>query len=352
MGKRRQNSSFFSNYKFEYEKDFDLKNKEKLIHNLFSFFEKITKEIDFSSFEIGFSWPKKYDILIEFKYLVRDRLIELLNSKLEKKHDFTKHDAYFLIDLNKSSIFVYLMPVYVYGKYCKFSRGLAQTEYFCRFCKGNGCKKCDNTGLIIQNSVEQLLSKKFVPKFVSKQIVLHGAGREDADVLMLGNGRPFVLEIVCPKKRIIQLEELESEINSSFKEISVNSLKFVSKDFVAKIKSFPFKKIYYAVVNCSKKIDLNNIDLNKKIFIEQLTPTRVEKRRALLKRKKEIIFLNFEQINDNEFGLKLKTSHGTYVKEFISGDNNKTVPSLGSILGLNCVCKQLDVLEICDQKLK
>jgi tRNA pseudouridine synthase 10 len=31
---------------------------------------------------------------------------------------------------------------------------------------------------------------------------LHAAGREDIDVRMLGTGRPFVFEIINPKKSI------------------------------------------------------------------------------------------------------------------------------------------------------
>ena len=44
----------------------------------------------------------------------------------------------------------------------------------------------------------------------------------------------------------------------------------------------------------------------------------------------------------------LKTSHGTYVKEFISGDDNRTKPSVSEILGVPCYCEKLDVLEIMD----
>ena len=39
-----------------------------------------------------------------------------------------------------------------------------------------------------------------LPIFGSKQAYLHAAGREDIDVRMLGQGRPFVIEFVNPKK--------------------------------------------------------------------------------------------------------------------------------------------------------
>ncbi|MDD4251204.1 MAG: tRNA pseudouridine(54/55) synthase Pus10 [Candidatus ainarchaeum sp.] len=348
MGKRLERSNFFKILDFDYEKDFSIEKKENLIHNLANFFENFLNELEFDSFEIGFSWPSSFDISIEFKYSVRDRIIELLFEKFGKLHKVEDQDAYFLVDLSKSMVFVYSQPVYVQGNYCKYSRDLAQTEHFCMFCKGNGCSKCSNTGHITPNSVEQSLAKIIVPIFGAKQLILHGAGREDADVLMLGKGRPFVAEIVCPIKRKIVLGDVEKIVNDSCKDVFVNSLKFVLKKDVALVKNAIHEKIYCAIINCSKKINFDKIVFNKKIVIEQLTPTRVEKRRALLKREKEITFLEYKKISDNKLELKLKTSHGTYVKEFISGDDNKTVPSLSSILQNECACEQLDVLEICE----
>ena len=42
----------------------------------------------------------------------------------------------------------------------------------------------------------------------------HGAGREDIDVRMLGSGRTFVLEILEPKIRDLDLETLQEEVNN------------------------------------------------------------------------------------------------------------------------------------------
>jgi tRNA pseudouridine synthase 10 len=45
--------------------------------------------------------------------------------------------------------------------------------------------------------------------------------------------------------------------------------------------------------------------------------------------------------------IDLKTSAGTYVKEFVHGDDGRTKPSLSSLLDCNSAkCISLDVLEI------
>jgi len=82
--------------------------------------------------------------------------------------------------------------------------------------------------------------------------------------------------------------------------------------------------------------------------ISELAPHLEGRERADKKaREKEVTILEVES-KGNEFLLKLKTSHGTYVKEFISGDEEKTLPNISSILKQKCVCKELSVLEILD----
>jgi alpha,alpha-trehalase len=46
--------------------------------------------------------------------------------------------------------------------------------------------------------------------------------------------------------------------------------------------------------------------------------------------------------------VRLRTQHGTYVKEVLSGDGGNTTPSLASLIGVPCRCVELDVLAILD----
>jgi tRNA pseudouridine synthase 10 len=49
-------------------------------------------------------------------------------------------------------------------------------------------------------------------------------------------------------------------------------------------------------------------------------------------------------INEHFFQLRLVTSGGTYVKEFVHSDFNRTKPSIAEILGSRADILQLDVL--------
>ena len=53
--------------------------------------------------------------------------------------------------------------------------------------------------------------------------------------------------------------------------------------------------------------------------------------------------------DEHVYIVHLRTEHGTYVKEVLSGEGGKTEPSLTGLLGVRCVCLELDVLAILDE---
>ncbi len=335
--------------------------EKELIEEIFKKMVEIAGEKEFSKFRVAVSWPKKPKLdevtKDHLKYAIQRVLNIELSEKLGKTIDFYNPDAIFLIDFNNNELFMRLEPVYVVGRYCKFSRKIAQTEYFCNKCRGKGCWYCKDTGHFSEESVEELLEKIIVPHFGAKAMILHGAGREDLDVLMLGKGRPFIAQIISPQKRLVNLREIEEKINEELKEkISVNSLQYSNEKEVAPLKNNPHDKIYLAKVAYYGEIDLIKIPIGKELVVKQGTPQRVEKRRAILEREKKVTIIGADLIqckNNCEserkfFNLTVQTSHGTYVKEFISSDNGRTKPSISSILGVQCFCEQLDVLEIID----
>ncbi|MDD4185344.1 MAG: tRNA pseudouridine(54/55) synthase Pus10, partial [Candidatus Methanomethylophilaceae archaeon] len=80
------------------------------------------------------------------------------------------------------------------------------------------------------------------------------------------------------------------------------------------------------------------------------TPRRVEHRRADLIRKRRILWVEAEMADDGTFDLTLETESGTYVKEFVSGDEGRSIPSFSEALGVGCVVEALDVIAINDQE--
>ena len=106
---------------------------------------------------------------------------------------FQNPDITIIFHLNWDSfnVEVLIKSIFIYGRYNKFIKGIPQTHWFCNKCRGEGCSECDYTGKQYKTSIEELISSEFINQAKASGSKFHGAGREDMDVRMLGNGRPF-----------------------------------------------------------------------------------------------------------------------------------------------------------------
>ena len=256
-----------------------------------------------------------------------------------------------VIDTAFDVVNLQIAPLFIYGRYNKYVRDLPQTRWFCKICRGKGCRHCNYTGKLYENSIEELVAQPFLKKTDGVDKSFHGCGREDIDVRMLGNGRPFVLEIKNPRHRLLELPKIEELINVQNKDIiEVNSLRFSDRNEIARIKNASFRKTYRIVFKSKKPI--NNEKLKKAIralrskSIGQQTPSRVAHRRADMVREKQIYSCHIESIDGTMTTLTLEAESGTHIKELVSGDDGKTKPSLSELIGTPCNVTALDVIEI------
>ncbi|MCZ7380259.1 MAG: tRNA pseudouridine(54/55) synthase Pus10, partial [Candidatus Methanoperedens sp.] len=237
-----------------------------------------------------------------------------------KKANLKKPQIVALLDLENDSVDVEINSLYIYGRYRKLVRGIPQTRWPCRECGGKGCERCDNTGKMYQESVDELIKPHLMAAAWSEDTAFHGAGREDIDALMLGDGRPFVVEAKKPHVRKIDLEALGSEINSKAEgKIEVLGLKFVESETVEQLKSMKADKVYrLKIVHGTTEEKLKScIDILSGTIIKQKTPTRVLHRRADLERMRKVHSVNLESFETNTAVLVVNCEGGLYVKELV-----------------------------------
>lgn len=240
------------------------------------------------------------------------------------------------------------------SRYRKLVRGLPQTVFFCPACKGNrrrreGCATCNGFGKLTRESVQELIARRMVPAFRARSAGFHGAGREDIDVLMLGKGRPFVIELQGVRNPEVDLEALRAEVvERAGGAIEIAPFERVRRDRVAHWKQSHFEKVYRAEVACESAVSEAGLAVARAFdgTIVQRTPQRVAHRRADLARERRVRVLAARLLGPQRVEVELLCQHGTYVKEWISGDEERTTPSLASLLGAPSRCDVLDVLEI------
>jgi len=326
--------------------------------------KKVFNDYEFKTFLIGCIvdediLDKEQEIIDKFnidfsesiKNEINREIGKVLERDLDRLVDFEKPDIMGVMDTSFNVVDLQIASLFIYGKYKKYSREIPQTKWFCKICRGRGCKRCSYTGKLYPTSVEEIISKEFIKATKAEDESFHGSGREDIDVRMLGDGRPFVLELKNPKKRNIDFDYITKKINKENKGlIEVDNLKISDKKEIVRIKNSKFKKIYRITFNCNNLI---NIEKLKKAVsslqnskISQFTPSRVAHRRANIIRDKHIYKTKIESIDGAMAIITLEAESGTYIKELVSGDNGKTKPSISELIGYPCNVVELDVIEI------
>ena len=276
---------------------------------------------------------------------------KILEPQLGKTVDIPNPEIMAVIDTVYDIVSLQIISLFIYGRYKKLQRGIPQTKWPCQICRGKGCKKCNYTGKLYETTVEELIAQKALEFTKGTDESFHGSGREDIDALMLGSGRPFVLEIKNPKIRNINLTLLEKETNQTTKnKVEITSLRFSTRNEIARIKAAEFRKTYRVTLEATQPLNKEKLikvaqTLQGKL-IKQFTPTRVAHRRANKIRERTIYNCTIESVEGVIARLTLETESGTYVKELISGDDNKTQPNLSELIGIPCKVRELDVIDV------
>lgn len=271
--------------------------------------------------------------------------------------------------------------VFVGGSYCKYSRSVSQSPW--NAAHGN-----------VGDSVQTLVLKEIGPLFRADESKFVGSGREDLDVRMLGEGRPFFLEFI--NSRTLPLSphtpitvvanasgaaakasvgadtvmsgaeeahaaaaarppiwaDIEARVNASTDLVRVNQLRPAERSYVDHIKgaSETKRKTYRALVwtaNIPSQEDVERVNATTNLVLYQKTPVRVLHRRSLATRERTVTYLKLQRLNDRFFLLDLETEAGTYVKEFVHGDMGRTQPSLAGLLKSDAAdILQLDVVAV------
>ena len=224
------------------------------------------------------------------------------------------------------------------------------------------------SGISTQNNINEK-EEDTNGKIVYGMCKFHASGREDIDVRMLGNGRPFALEIIDAYQipTISDLNKAEQYIHhhnnndtrsKNMSGVEISKLSFTNAKQFSNLQLETEDKVkHYACICWSQskiptqmhldhKLNSQNINRKHPLMIVQATPIRVLHRRSAANRIRYIVSLTSKRINDHWFQLWVSTSAGTYVKEFVRGDLGRTKPSIASMLNDDGSLQKVDILQL------
>jgi tRNA pseudouridine synthase 10 len=326
---------------------------------------KELENYEFSTFLVGVELPteaeeKEDEFKAEFEVdhgeNMRNEFSREIGKKISeaigKTVDYRKPEIVVLVKPLSGQIRLQINPLFVAGRYRKLVRGIPQSKWICVKCGGKGCQRCNWTGKMYPESVEELIGQPLLEATRGEAMAFHGAGREDVDARMLGRGRPFVVEVKKPRKRFLDLQDLEQKINKRAKgKIEVLNLRFATKDTVRKLKKTESaQKLYRVTVELEKPVSSEKLtelaEVLTNTVIYQQTPKRVLHRRADLVREKHIYEAKVKRLKPNKIEMRIRCQGGLYIKELITGDEGRTTPSVTEILNVKAQPLELDVLNI------
>ncbi|RLJ10348.1 MAG: tRNA pseudouridine(54/55) synthase Pus10, partial [Candidatus Aenigmatarchaeota archaeon] len=209
---------------------------------------KALRGLEFQSFLVGTLMSDEFakreeslweDVGIEYcesiKAEINREVGKLIEKKTGKKVDKENPDVVITLDLQNQKIDIRITSVYFYGEYKKLIRGIPQTKW-------------DKYPL----TIEDIIAKPFMEALKGKAHAMHAAGREDIDARCL-DWRPFVLEIIEPKKRDTDLSKIQKIINETGM-IEVRNLRKTDRHDVVRVKSMSPDKTYRILVEFEKPL--------------------------------------------------------------------------------------------------
>ncbi len=314
----------------------ELKKKVKLIL-------KELKKYEFSTFLVGSNPPSEIlnreqelwnRVGIEWVESIRTEINREIGKEIEKetgkKLNREIPDITVYYDFKTDSVRLEVRSIFIFGRYQKLVRNIPQTRWKTR---------------IYKTSVQDIIAKPLVKQTKAEDTSLHGAGREDVNVRCLG-WRPFIIELINPRRRRLNLVQAKKEINKS-KKTKVKDLEITNRRKVKHLKSVRHEKTYRALVKFEKPIeDAKVLEQLKGLTISQQTPTRVLTRRVDKFRKRFVKDIKFKVLNKKTLEITIRTQAGLYVKELITGDEGRTHPSVSNLLNNKVKNIELDVIKI------
>jgi len=339
--------------------------KFQLVDGLVKKAQEALAEYEFATFLVGIELPIRVEeredefraaLNIQHGESIRHEFGRVYGKAIAKatckEADYLKQDIVIVIDPFQEKVRLQVNPLFVGGRYRKLVRDIPQSEWFCSSCRGRGCEKCGSTGKLYPDSVEAHTSKPLLEATGGVESFFHASGREDIDARMLGSGRPFIVEVSKPKRRSVDLKQIEAAINAGgVGKVEVSELHFASKDDVRHLKKGESAVKEYRLLAEFEK-DLSDADLRlieeklSGVMIKQQTPLRVVHRRADIVRERYIYKIEVRKVTLKRALLEIKCQGGLYVKELVSGDEGRTVPNVSALLNNPAKTLKLDVLNV------
>jgi tRNA pseudouridine synthase 10 len=256
-----------------------------------------------------------------------------LSASLRKHIDRLRPDLMLLVSLGTGEVTISSRPVYFYGRYTK-PRGASQKRELCPSCSGTGCSRCGKTGFERKPSVEDLLRKKFSSFSGSNRMTFTWLGSEDRESKVFPPGRPFIVEVKNPVKRVFP-HAFAARYRGG--QVSVSAGRVLPAKPV-RLPSFRFKTDILATA--SSKVEAEDLAGLRSAF----SRTTVRFERPHDKPASKMVYAADATAKGRTLIIHAELDGGLPVKRFVSGE--LVSPSVSEVLKTEVRCRRFDICRV------
>jgi tRNA pseudouridine synthase 10 len=270
------------------------------------------------------------------KSQITRRITKNILESTGKTVDYSLPDVTILVSMTDNSITINPRSVWLSARYRKTERGIAQRSSDCDVCNGLGCAKCNYQGRS-QKSVQAVASAYFTKLFKAESCNFVWLGSEDENSLVMGDGRPFYIEVTRPKKRTLGKARERSKGSGQRKPefqsegVEIFDVQFITRR-VTDIPQFEvYARVHMLLNKESKPLDDSQIRQIENAFSDATISVRLSRKFKTV--RKHIQSTKVEISDDQKsVNLLLKCDGGIPLKKLVTGQDNSVVPNMSELL--------------------
>lgn len=266
-----------------------------------------------------------------------------LETRLDATVDFEYPDVVTILDLDSESVELQLNPAYLGGRYRKIEPGLESRSRICRVCNGEGtewregqsmpCAACDGSGYDTRASVEWHIAEAICEAMDGSAAIFNAAGGEGPDVLVLGEGRPFVVEVKDARSRPPDTAAISDAIHTaSDGALTIEGLEPAHRDFVEHLTQTPIRETYRFEVTFDEAV-------SPAVFadaIETLADASIHQRLTRGDRVtdefRKLGHVSGELTDDTSATIEVHATKGVDLEAVLVGDSDRSDPNLAALV--------------------
>jgi tRNA pseudouridine synthase 10 len=305
-----------------------------------------TGKYEFETFSVGLSMPEgiqeredelRSQMRIKGRETAKTELsrliVGLVSNSLGKAVDKAHPDLMMLVSLDGIRVTAFSRPLYIYGRYVK-PPGIYQRREFCEGCRGRGCQKCGYSGYSRKRSVEGVV-RNGLRELGSRSMRFTWIGTEDRSSRVFSPGRPFVVEVKNPLKRVLKRKSLKGSFPSG--RVRISDLRALPSKPL-KLPSFRFVARISATV--SSELSKESIEEMERL----LRNTKVEFDRANDRTVTKRVYGFKAKLKGKRLDIEAELDGGLPVKRFVRGD--LVTPSVSELLKTEVECRAFDIRRV------